>query len=289
MIKIDLGAHIDGYVAVVAQTIVVGASKDKKVKGRQADVMMAAYNAMEIALRLVKPGAENYQVTEAIQKVAEAYKCKPVEGMLSFQLQQHVIDGKKTIVQNPTEQHRKDHEKCEFDVHEVYAVDILMSSGEGKVRDVDARTTVYKKKDTVYNLKIKTSRQFFSEVDKKFGAMPFSLRAFEDEKKARMGVVECVNHSLVEPFKILHEREGEFVAQMKFTVLLMANGPMKITGLPFDETLFESEYSIEDEGLKALLAASANRKAAKKKKKKAEKAAIEATGTDIEEPTKVEQ
>jgi len=43
---------------------------------------------------------------------------------------------------------------------------------------------------------------------------------------------------------------GEFVAQLKFTVLLMANGPMKITGLPFDETLFESEYSIEDEGLK---------------------------------------
>lgn len=43
---------------------------------------------------------------------------------------------------------------------------------------------------------------------------------------------------------------GEFVAQFKFTVLLMANGPMKITGLPFDETLYESQYSIEDDGLK---------------------------------------
>lgn len=30
----------------------------------------------------------------------------------------------------------------------------------------------------------------------------------------------------------------------------MANGPMKITGLPFDETLYESQYSIEDDGLK---------------------------------------
>ena len=31
---------------------------------------------------------------------------------------------------------------------------------------------------------------------------------FEDEKKARMGVVECVKHDLVEPFTVLWEREG---------------------------------------------------------------------------------
>lgn len=30
---------------------------------------------------------------------------------------------------------RKDHEKAEFEVHEVYAVDVLISTGEGKVRD----------------------------------------------------------------------------------------------------------------------------------------------------------
>jgi hypothetical protein len=28
---------------------------------------------------------------------------------------------------------RKEHEKCEFDVHEVYAVDVIISTGEGKV------------------------------------------------------------------------------------------------------------------------------------------------------------
>lgn len=30
---------------------------------------------------------------------------------------------------------RKDHEKAEFEVHEVYAVDVLISTGEGKVRE----------------------------------------------------------------------------------------------------------------------------------------------------------
>lgn len=57
----------------------------------------------------------------------------PIEGMLAHQLKQHVIDGEKTIIQNPTDQQKKDHEKAEFEVHEVYAVDVLVSSGEGKV------------------------------------------------------------------------------------------------------------------------------------------------------------
>jgi hypothetical protein len=43
---------------------------------------------------------------------------------------------------------------------------------------------------------------------------------------------------------------GEFVAQFKFTLLLMPNGPMKITGLQFDETHYKSENSIQDEEIK---------------------------------------
>lgn len=34
------------------------------------------------------------------------------------------------------------------------------------------------------------------------------VRSFEEEGKARMGVVECLNHNLVEAFHILHEKEG---------------------------------------------------------------------------------
>ena len=43
---------------------------------------------------------------------------------------------------------------------------------------------------------------------------------------------------------------GEFVAQFKFTVLLMPNGPVRITQGPFNADLISSEYSVEDEELK---------------------------------------
>lgn len=43
---------------------------------------------------------------------------------------------------------------------------------------------------------------------------------------------------------------GEFVAQFKFTVLLMANGPHRITNGLFDSDLYKSEYEVQDPELK---------------------------------------
>uniref|UniRef100_A0A8C6LT34 Proliferation-associated 2G4, a n=1 Tax=Nothobranchius furzeri TaxID=105023 RepID=A0A8C6LT34_NOTFU len=251
LVKIDLGVHVDGFIANVAYSFVVGASKENPITGRKADVIKAAYLCAEAALRLVKPGNQNTQVTEAWNKIAHSFKCSPVEGMLSHQLKQHVIDGEKTIIQNPTDQQRKDHEKAEFEVHEVYAVDVLISTGEGKARDSGLRTTIYKRDPSKqYGLKMKTSRTFFSEVERRFDAMPFTLRAFEDEPKARLGVVECAKHELLQPFSVLHEKEGEFVAQFKFTVLLMANGPHRITNGLFDPDFYKSEHEVQDPELK---------------------------------------
>jgi hypothetical protein len=42
----------------------------------------------------------------------------------------------------------------------------------------------------------------------------------------------------------------ELVAHFKFTVLLMPNGPHRITGFNFEPELFDSEYSVEDAEIK---------------------------------------
>lgn len=53
--------------------------------------------------------------------------------MLSHQLKQFRIDGEKSIIQNPSEAQRKEHEKASFETYEVYAMDVLISTGEGVV------------------------------------------------------------------------------------------------------------------------------------------------------------
>jgi hypothetical protein len=46
-------------------------------------------------------------------------------------------------------------------------------------------------------------------VKKKYQNMPFNLRNFEEEAKAKMGVVECVSHKLIEPFQVLYEKHSK--------------------------------------------------------------------------------
>jgi methionine aminopeptidase len=80
VVKVHLGAHIDGFAAITAETIVVGATPENPVTGRRADALRAAWSAAEVAMRLVRNGNKNWQVSEAVGRVAAAWDCKPVEG-----------------------------------------------------------------------------------------------------------------------------------------------------------------------------------------------------------------
>jgi len=80
VVKIHIGAHIDGFAAISAESLVVGATESDPVTGRRADVLQAAWHAAQVAMRLVKVGNKNWAVTDAVNKVAAAWDCKPVEG-----------------------------------------------------------------------------------------------------------------------------------------------------------------------------------------------------------------
>ena len=75
-------------------------------------------------------------------------------------------------------------DETSFVENEVYAIDILVSTGEGKPKILDEKeTTVYKRAlDREYQLKMKTSRALFSEINRKYPALPFTLRAIEDQR-----------------------------------------------------------------------------------------------------------
>lgn len=136
------------------------------------------------------------------------------------------------------------------------------------MKQSEAKPTVFKKNDDfVYSLKLKVSRAFLTDATKKFQNLPFSLRSFEDENKAKMGVTECSNHGLLQPFHVLLDKETEIVAHFKATAIILPNGIIKISGLPLETENYQSDHSIEDKALAQLL-----QESLKPKKKKAAKA-----------------
>ena len=261
LIKVDLGVHIDGFIANPATTFVVGAAQTP-ITGRQADVMLAAQTAAEAGLRLMRPGNSNYQVTEAIKKSTESFNCVPMEGVLSHQIKQHVIDGNKSVINRETIEQRV--EEFSFEANEVFGLDVFVSTGEGKPRESDYRPMVFKRNlEVTYSLKRKASRAFFAEVNDRFPTLLFALRAFDDTAAAKMGVAECQQHMLVHMYPVLQEVPGELVAQVKYTVAILPNKTLVIAGLPLPQQA-TSTHSVTDPGLLATLSLNPDPKKAKK-------------------------
>lgn len=78
--------------------------------------------------------------------------------------------------------------------------------------------------DVAYNLKMKASRAVFHEINTKAPALPFALRTLTEGegdkardlgKQLRLGLVECLNHGLLQPYPVLHEKAGDIVAQVR--------------------------------------------------------------------------
>ena len=287
IVKLDLGCHIDGYISVAAHTLIVPEAADKEpteVEAEMGNVAVAAYNAMLVAAASIKAGTKNTAVTEVVNRVAESYGVNAIASVRMHQMKRFVIDGVKEVaLKEPTaddlEAGEEKVDECTFEQAEVYAVDVAMSTGEGRPRPSGTlRTTVFKRNvEAQYRLKMKNSRYLLSEVDKKFPTLPFTLAHFEDERAAKMGVTECVGHGLLTPYPGLHESgKGALVAHFKCTVLLLPSGTSRVTGLEMPG-YFKTDKKPDEETEKLLTelaeiaAKKAKKKAAKKKKKKAAK------------------
>ena len=104
-----------------------------------------------------------------------------------------------------------------------------------------------------YSLKSKYSRAFLSIVNKKYPTLPFSITRFEDAVGTKVGIKECVEHEMIEAYPVMTEKAGEFVAQSKLTLVVQPKGCVIIAGgVPLTDKL-DTDASIRDAELKALV------------------------------------
>jgi len=87
-----------------------------------------------------------------------------------------------------------------------------------------------------------------------------------------MGITEIIKHELVDAYPVLWEKEGEYIAQFKFTVLILPSVTERLTA-SFPLPAVTSQYNVSDE-IQACIALPLKR--AKKKKPAAKKAPVAA-------------
>lgn len=236
-VKIQLGAQIDGFGTIVCDTIIVPAEKNDgdKVVERDADLLLATHYANELLLRLMMPhgllsagtdeekkkaAAEKpitqSKITKMLETVVKSYGCNLVESTTSWLFERNEIEGKKKIVLAPENESAKGEGVPELG--EVWGVEMGVSLGSGKNKVLENRPTLHRRTTITYQLKRPSSRQTLSEIVKKFGTFPFSLRQLEDERAAKVGVVECVRSNVLRQYEVIADKDLAPVARVFSTI-----------------------------------------------------------------------
>lgn len=307
VIKIQLGAQIDGFGAIVCDSIIIPSEKNEgdQLSGRQADLILATHYANELLLRLMIPpglvasGTEEEQkkaaaqkpytqakITQMLEKIVKSYNCSLVESTTCWMFERNEIESKKKIILAPG-----DGVKGEGlpEVGEVWGVEMGVSLGTGKVKTLSNRATLHRRTTTTYGLKRPSSRATLSEIVKKFGTFPFSLRQLEDERAAKVGVVECVRGNVLRQYEVVGDKDNEPVARLFTTVAITRNGMTRLAAPPSpDLTKYKTENKITDEEILKILEQpigknTGSKSKNKKKKKKPAKKTEEEEGESSEE------
>lgn len=256
VVNIMLGVQLGGFPAVVADTVVVGASKENPVTGPKADLLRAAWDASEAAIRTIQPGNRNFDVTNIVDSVCTDYGTTAVQSMLSHNQEQDVLYGPKEIILNPAKEHKNKMDTHRFEELDVWGLDILVStSADGKVKKSNYRTTLHKLTGNSYSMRLKTSQMALKEFKNKVtGSFPANVKIFDEPRKVRVGLIEASNHDVVLPYDIMEDKKGEYIAQIFTTVALTKKGLVKITKPSFEPELYNTEKKVQDEELAKLIA-----------------------------------
>ncbi len=255
LLKIELGVHIDGFPAQMAFTTLITNSKEK-INDKRAHVLKAAIEASREISKIMKPGTKNTELVKIMEQCANKYNCTlplsnedgVIPGVLSFQISRYVIDGHddddtefihRFILSRVNQTYDFIMTELELEENEVYAIDIVMCSGQGKLTK-SHDTCVFRKNDEKRaELKLKASKAALNAFKtKNFGSYPIALN--NQDASTKLGLKECLNKGLIKPYPVVSEKTGEYIAQIKFTVIVK-DKPILICGKQADGELFKLE------------------------------------------------
>ncbi|MFC1730523.1 type II methionyl aminopeptidase [candidate division KSB1 bacterium] len=216
--KLDLGVHIDGYVADTAVSIDL--SKDKK----HEKLIKASEEALADAIKKIKPGAELGEIGKAIQDKIQSYGFSPVRNLSGHAVGRFIVHGPPNIPNFDT----GDDTELEEDM--VIAIEPFASTGAGVIYEREnANVFMMLGKKAVRNM---ITRSVVKEIEK-FGGLPFTERWLVKKgislPKVNYALKELDHLEILKKFPPLPDKNKGLVSQAEHTVIVTKDGCEVIT------------------------------------------------------------
>ena len=211
LVKLDIGVHVDGYIADIARSTVVG--------GGRNELISASEEALQRAIELIKPGVMTNEIGAVVEETIRSRGFKPVENLTGHKLSRYSLHGGVTV---PNVRTRHGDVLREGDV---FAIEPFATSGAGRVVDENEAIIFRYLKDRP--LRLKESRVILAYAREHFGTLPFAERwvaHLAPKHRLQLALRELAYSGAIYAYKILREKNRAPVAQAEHTVIVTAEG-----------------------------------------------------------------
>ena len=208
LVKIDLGAQINGHIADTAVTVCYNAEFDSMVQ--------TAELSLSNAMSMMKVGVKSSDVGRTIEKTIKQMGFLPIANLSGHSLDQYTIHAGKSVpniwsIGSFT-----------FNENQAFACEPFVTTGEGlgfvhegKIKNIFALSSRKKTKD-------KDADKMLDYIWQNFNLLPFALRWLTtewEEKEARRLLEILVKKKAVHAYPILVEGNGQRVTQAEHTFI----------------------------------------------------------------------
>lgn len=205
LIKVDLGVHVDGYIADTAMTVDLG---------DHGALVEASRSALEAAIAAVRPGVVVGDLGAIIQATIEEHGYKPVANLTGHGLDQYNLHGRPTIPNVAMSG------GAVLEEGMVFAVEPFATTGSGKVGEA-TRVEIYKQ-IAARPARLPSAKRILETARPRRG-LPFSRRWVPGDK-VEIGLSTLVRNGILHPFPVLHDVPGSFVSQAEHTLIVTEEG-----------------------------------------------------------------
>lgn len=218
IVKVDIGVHIDGYLADTAVTICFNPEYDALVH--------TAEEALAKAVEILRPGLSTSRFGSMIEKTIKNRGFKPVSNLTGHKIGRYLVHAGKAL---PNVSHLS---FSKIAVDEIYATEpfVTVANAAGKVQS-GSDTYIFRFTKQKF-LKDQYAKRLLLYVQKNFHSLPFTERWLQGavpQNRYKMAFAELLSSKSIMSYPVFVEASEKPVAQAEHTVLIVEDGCLVLT------------------------------------------------------------
>jgi methionyl aminopeptidase len=231
LVKIDLGAHIDGYIADSAVTVLVGGDEAESSMFHsnldvdlQLKMIETAQEALENAISIIKSGVELEKIGKVVEDTVNAKNLSPISNLSGHSIDRWILHSGLSI---PNMKGENKHRIMEGDV---LAIEPFVTNGVGRVTDMKEAYIFRFLRDRP--LRMVQARKLLDFIEQNFKNLNFAERWVQNRFNGRqfnLAMKQLISSRALYPFHLLKEKSDARVAQAEHTVIVESEGCQIIT------------------------------------------------------------